>query len=43
MLRNDVTDPLHVKIEGTAKFKGFSGVSRGMKAVQITDVLEREG
>ena len=43
MLGNDVTDPLEIKIEGTTKFNGFSGVSRGMKAIQITDVLEREG
>ena len=43
MLGNDVSDPLKVKIEGTTKFNGFSGVSRGMKAIQITEVLEREG
>lgn len=43
MLGNDVSDPLKIKIEGTPKFHGFSGVSRGMKAIQITEVLEREG
>lgn len=40
MLGKDVSDPLFVKIEGTAKLKGYSGVSRGMKAVQITEVLQ---
>jgi flagellar motor switch protein FliM len=40
MLDRDVSDPLHVKINGTAKFKGYSGVSRGMKAIQITEVLQ---
>lgn len=40
MLDKDVSDPLNIKIDGTAKFKGYSGVSRGMKAIQITEVLQ---
>jgi len=40
MLGRDVSDPLYIKTEGTAKFRGYSGVSRGMKAIQITEVLE---
>ena len=40
MLNKDVSDPLYIKTEGTAKFRGYSGVSRGMKAVQITEVLQ---
>ncbi len=40
MLSKDVSDPLHIKIEGTAKFRGYSGVSRGMKAIQITEALQ---
>jgi flagellar motor switch protein FliM len=40
MLGKDVSDPLYLKIEGTAKFRGYSGVSRGMKAIQITEVLQ---
>ena len=40
MLGKDVSEPLHIKTEGTAKFRGYSGVSRGMKAVQITEVLQ---
>ena len=43
MLKNDVTDPLFIKVEGVPKFKGFSGVSRGTKAIQVTEVIEREG
>jgi flagellar motor switch protein FliM len=42
-LGNDVTDPLIMKVEQNPKFKGFPGVSRGNKAVQITEVIEREG
>lgn len=41
-LRNDVSDPLVVKVEGIPKFKVFPGVSRGNKAVQVTQVLERQ-
>jgi flagellar motor switch protein FliM len=40
MLDKDVSDPLYIKIDGTAKFRGYSGVSRGMKAIQITEVLQ---
>ncbi|MDH5457704.1 MAG: flagellar motor switch protein FliM [Nitrospinota bacterium] len=40
MLGRDVSDPLYIKTEGTAKFRGYSGVSRGMKAIQITEVLQ---
>lgn len=43
MLGNEVSDPLMVKTEGVIKFKGFPGVSRGNKAIQITDIIEREG
>lgn len=43
MLGNDVTDPLTMKVEHIPKFKGFPGVSRGNKAVQITETIEREG
>ncbi|PIP71458.1 MAG: flagellar motor switch protein FliM [Nitrospinae bacterium CG22_combo_CG10-13_8_21_14_all_47_10] len=42
-LGNDVTDPLILKVEQNPKFKGFPGVSRGNKAIQITEVIEREG
>lgn len=43
MLGNDVSDPLLVKVEGIPKFRGFPGVSRGNKAVQITEIIERKG
>ena len=43
MLGNDVTDPLTLKVEQITKFKGFPGVSRGNKAVQLTETIEREG
>ena len=43
MLGNDVTDPLMLKVEQIPKFKGFPGVSRGNKAVQLTETIEREG
>ena len=42
MLGKDVSDPLHISIEGITKFRGYSGVSRGMKAVQITKVLQKD-
>ena len=42
MLGKDVSDPLHISIEGNTKFRGYSGVSRGMKAVQITQVLQKD-
>jgi flagellar motor switch protein FliM len=43
VLGNDVSDPLEVTVQEVKKFKGFPGVSRGAKAVQITDIIEREG
>ena len=43
ILGNDVTDPLILKVQNRPKFKGFPGVSRGNKAIQITEVIEREG
>ncbi|MCF8720289.1 flagellar motor switch protein FliM [Nitrospina gracilis] len=42
MLGNDVSDPLTVKVEGIKKYMGHPGVSRGMKAVQISKIIERE-
>jgi flagellar motor switch protein FliM len=43
MLGNDVTDPLEVTVQGMPKVKGFPGVSRGLKAIQVTEIIEREG
>ena len=43
MLGNDVTDPLTLKVEQIPKYKAFPGVSRGNKAVQLTETIEREG
>jgi flagellar motor switch protein FliM len=43
MLGNDVSDPLLVKVEGVPKFRGFPGVSRGNKAIQITEIIQRKG
>ena len=43
MLGNDVSDPLELKVEQITKFKGFPGVSRGNKAIQLTETIEREG
>jgi len=42
ILRNDVAEPLLLKVEQVPKFKGFSGVSRGNKAVQLTEKIQRE-
>jgi len=42
MLGNDVTDPLIVNVQGTPKVKGFPGVSRGLKAIQVTEIIKRE-
>ncbi len=42
MLGKDVSDPLYINIAGNAKFRGYSGISRGMKAIKITDVLEKD-
>ena len=43
LLGNDITDPLLLKVEQIPKFKGFSGLSRGNKAVQLTEKIQREG
>jgi len=43
ILGGDVTDPLLLKVEQIPKFKGFSGVSRGNKAVQLAEKIQREG
>ena len=43
ILNADVTDPLLLKVEQIPKFKGFSGVSRGNKAVQLAEKIQREG
>jgi flagellar motor switch protein FliM len=42
-LGNDVTDPLIIKVEQNPKFKGSPSVSRGNNAIQITEIIEREG
>jgi flagellar motor switch protein FliM len=42
MLGNDVSDPLTMKVEGMTKFKGYPGVSRGAKSLQISKTLKRE-
>ena len=43
MLGNDISDPLLIKVQGMPKVKGFPGVSRGLKAIQVTEIIEREG
>ena len=43
ILGGDVSDPLLLKVEQVPKFKGFSGVSRGNKAVQLAEKIQREG
>ena len=42
MLGNDVSQPMTLKIEGISKFKGFPGVSKGSKAIQIDQIIPRE-
>jgi flagellar motor switch protein FliM len=42
MLTADVSEPLTMKIEGIEKVKGFPGVFRGNKAIQVEKILERE-
>lgn len=42
MLGNDVSDPLMIKVEGITKFKGFPGVSRGMKAIQVSNSTDNQ-
>ena len=43
MLGNDITNPLSMKVEGIPKFKGFPSVSRGAKAIRVTEIVEKEG
>ena len=43
MLGNDISDPLIIKVEGMPKVKGFPGISRGLKAIQVTQIIKREG
>lgn len=43
MLGNDVSDPLSVKVQEIPKFEGYPGNSRGMKAIKITKIIDREG
>jgi flagellar motor switch protein FliM len=43
MLGGDVGVPLLLKVEGIPKLRGFPGVSRGKKAVQIEEVINRQG
>lgn len=42
MLTADVSEPLTLKVEGIPKLKGFPGVYRGNKAIQIEKIIERE-
>jgi flagellar motor switch protein FliM len=43
MLGKDITDPLSMKVGGIPKFKGFPSVSRGAKAIRVTEIVKREG
>ena len=43
LLGNDINDPLLLKVEQIPKFKGLPGLSRGNKAVQLTEKIQREG
>lgn len=42
-LNTDVTDELMVSVEGVPKFKGYPGVVKGSKAVQISSIIPRKG
>jgi flagellar motor switch protein FliM len=42
-LDTDITDELLVLVEGVPKFKGYPGVVKGNKAVQISTVISRKG
>lgn len=42
MLKEDATNPVIIKIERIPKMKGFPGSSKGNKAVQISEIIERE-
>jgi flagellar motor switch protein FliM len=44
MLNQDVSQPLNCTVEGVPKFKGYPGVFRGNKAIQVTnDLLNPKG
>jgi flagellar motor switch protein FliM len=38
-LNSDATLPLDVLVEGLPKFKGIPGLSKGNRAIKITDVI----
>jgi flagellar motor switch protein FliM len=42
MLKEDADNPVVLKIEGIPKLRGFPGTSKGNKAVQISEIIERE-
>ena len=42
MLEQDVSQPLIAKVEGIPKFKGFPGVSRGNKALQVSTEFQHQ-
>jgi flagellar motor switch protein FliM len=42
MLKEDSDNPVVLKIEGIPKLRGFPGTSKGNKAVQISEIIERE-
>lgn len=42
MLTADVAEPLTMKVEGIEKIKGFPGVYRSNKAIQVDSIIERE-
>jgi flagellar motor switch protein FliM len=42
MLTADVSEPLTLKVEGIEKVKGYPGVHRGNKAIQVDTIIERE-
>ena len=42
MLTADVSEPLTLKVEGIEKIKGYPGVYRGNKAIQVDTIIERE-
>ena len=41
MLEQDISDPLTVKVEGISKFKGFPGMIKGNKAIQISEEIRK--
>jgi len=42
LLREDANNPIVLKIEGIPKMKGFPGTSKGNKAVQVSEIIQRE-